>query len=108
MFRSSVTRRGAVLDNYPWPGNVRELKNVVERAVYRADTSLIHEADIVLDPFQAPFQPSPQTSEEREDEPAAFPRTVPTDESAAPRALYPGGTGVRVQATGKRTARDAL
>ena len=69
----------AVLDNYPWPGNVRELKNVVERAVYRADTSLIREADIVLDPFQ----PSPQASGEQEEEPAVFPRAVPTDESAS-------------------------
>ena len=69
----------AVLDNYPWPGNVRELKNVVERAVYRADTMLIRETDIVLDPFQ----PSPQASGEQEEEPAVFPRAVPTDESAS-------------------------
>ncbi len=27
--------------SYPWPGNVRELKNVVERAVYRSDSSII-------------------------------------------------------------------
>jgi psp operon transcriptional activator len=38
-----------VLEGYRWPGNVRELKNVVERAVYRSDSSLI--AEIVLDPF---------------------------------------------------------
>ena len=74
----------AVLDHYPWPGNVRELKNVVERAVYRADTGLIRETDIVLNPFQAPFQPAPQASEEREEEPAALPRTVPADENASP------------------------
>ena len=72
-----------VLDNYPWPGNVRELKNVVERAVYRADAGLIRETDIVLDPFQAPFQPAAQASGEREEEPAAFPRAVPTDGSAS-------------------------
>ncbi len=76
-----------VLDNYPWPGNVRELKNVVERAVYRADTGLIRETDIVLDPFQAPFQLSPQASEEREEEPAVFPRTLPTDEDASPTSF---------------------
>jgi psp operon transcriptional activator len=39
------------LEAHPWPGNVRELKNVVERAVYRADTSLIEE--VVFDPFPA-------------------------------------------------------
>jgi psp operon transcriptional activator len=35
---------------YPWPGNVRELKNVVERAVYRSDSSLI--TTIRFNPFQ--------------------------------------------------------
>ncbi len=41
------------LENYSWPGNVRELKNVVERAVYRSDSSLI--TDIVFDPFHSPY-----------------------------------------------------
>lgn len=40
--------------NYNWPGNVRELKNVVERAVYRSENSLITEID--LDPFKNPFE----------------------------------------------------
>lgn len=34
---------------HPWPGNVRELKNVVERAVYRAEGRDIEE--LVFDPF---------------------------------------------------------
>jgi psp operon transcriptional activator len=38
------------LEGYTWPGNVRELKNVVERAVYRSDSSLI--TRIVFNPFQ--------------------------------------------------------
>jgi psp operon transcriptional activator len=38
------------LQDYTWPGNVRELKNVVERAVYRFDSSLITE--IIFNPFQ--------------------------------------------------------
>jgi len=38
------------LENYSWPGNVRELKNVVERAVYRSDSSLI--TRIIFNPFQ--------------------------------------------------------
>jgi psp operon transcriptional activator len=42
----------AALEGYSWPGNVRELKNVVERAVYRSDSSLI--TDIVYDPFRSP------------------------------------------------------
>jgi psp operon transcriptional activator len=41
----------AELERYSWPGNVRELKNVVERAVYRSDSSLIN--DIVFDPFHS-------------------------------------------------------
>ncbi len=72
-----------VLNNYPWPGNIRELKNVVERAVYRADARLIRETAIVLDPFQ----PAAQASEEREEEAAVLPRAVPTDESASPTSF---------------------
>lgn len=46
------------LEGYSWPGNIRELKNVVERAVYRSDSSRI--TDIVFDPFESsPEQPPP-------------------------------------------------
>ena len=49
----------AALESYAWPGNVRELKNVIERAVHRADGPRI--GSVVFDPFQSPFQvlPSP-------------------------------------------------
>lgn len=40
--------------SYPWPGNVRELKNVIERAVYRNDTSLIEHLE--FNPFENPFK----------------------------------------------------
>lgn len=51
------------LMNYPWPGNVRELKNVIERAVYRNDSSLITEVD--FNPFRNPFRkPQEQKQEE--------------------------------------------
>lgn len=43
----------SVMLTYPWPGNVRELKNVVERAVYRSDCSLIEQLD--FNPFENPF-----------------------------------------------------
>ena len=46
------------LERYRWPGNVRELKNVVERAVYRADSSLITEVAF------NPFGPSPVRGDE--------------------------------------------
>jgi psp operon transcriptional activator len=51
----------AALENYPWPGNVRELKNVVERAVYRSDSSCITE--VVFDPFKSPFVEAAQPTE---------------------------------------------
>ena len=49
------------LQGYPWPGNVRELKNVVERCVYRAEAGEEVE-EIVFDPFDSPYRPSPRTS----------------------------------------------
>jgi len=39
----------ADLYNYLWPGNIRELKNVVERAVYKAETHNINK--VVFNPF---------------------------------------------------------
>ena len=46
----------SALEGYPWPGNVRELKNVVERAVYRADEGE-KIGRIVFDPFVSPYPP---------------------------------------------------
>lgn len=55
----------AALLRHPWPGNVRELKNVVERAVYRAEGKVVTE--VVFDPFgqkqqgaQGPPPPPPE------------------------------------------------
>jgi psp operon transcriptional activator len=45
------------LQDYSWPGNVRELKNLVERAVYRSQTSRIKE--ITFDPFLSPYGEQP-------------------------------------------------
>jgi len=56
------------LERYPWPGNIRELKNVVERAVYGADSSRI--TRIIFDPFQSPYALPPDKAEEA---PAAHP-----------------------------------
>jgi psp operon transcriptional activator len=57
------------LEDYTWPGNVRELKNVVERAVYRSDSSLITE--IIFNPFRGAGQtggvPPRKTRDEGED-----------------------------------------
>ena len=46
----------AQLREYPWPGNIRELKNVIERCVYRHDTT-DPVSEINFDPFDSPFRP---------------------------------------------------
>ena len=84
----SRTAAHALLE-HAWPGNIRELKNVVERAVYRADGGRVDE--IVFDPFArsgrhaAPTAPDPPP-----------PSTAPTaPHSAAPDATTgppPAGT----------------
>lgn len=48
----------AALAGHAWPGNVRELKNVVERAVYRAEPDR-PVAELVFDPFASPYRPAP-------------------------------------------------
>jgi len=45
----------AALEQHHWPGNIRELKNVVERAVYRADGPLI--ANVDFNPFRVETPP---------------------------------------------------
>jgi len=45
------------LQEYDWPGNIRELKNVVERAVYRANDPDQAIDEIVFDPFASPWRP---------------------------------------------------
>jgi psp operon transcriptional activator len=71
----------AALRTYPWPGNVRELKNVVERAVSRADGSGIQE--VVFDPFRrqgsAVSAPRPQPANGAPDaaSPPALPANLP-------------------------------
>jgi len=45
------------LETYPWPGNVRELRNVVERAVYRAEDPERAIDSIQFDPFNSPWAP---------------------------------------------------
>jgi psp operon transcriptional activator len=39
----------AALKAHPWPGNIRELKNLIERTVYRTESTVIR--DIEFDPF---------------------------------------------------------
>lgn len=52
------------IEGYNWPGNIRELKNVIERAVYCADTNIIEE--IKLNPFENPYMLSESKTEATE------------------------------------------
>ncbi len=53
----------AALESYPWRGNIRELKNVVERAVYKAESGVVEAID--FNPFNAPY---PEVEESRTEE----------------------------------------
>ena len=75
----------AALAGHAWPGNVRELKNVVERAVYRAEPDR-PVAELVFDPFASPYRPT------QPDEPVSGPEAAakaagPVDFKAAVRSL---------------------
>ena len=72
----------ARLEQYAWPGNIRELKNVVERAVYRAEGKII--GSIEFNPFYSPYAPS--------DAPAAPPAQA--DRPARAAAASPAGRKV--------------
>lgn len=76
----------ARLLSYSWPGNIRELKNVVERAVYRSDSTMID--TIEFNPFQSPYAPpsapaqaAPPTAPGR---PAATPVPAPAGQATLP------------------------
>ncbi len=56
VFAGFSERAMAMLMHHDWPGNVRELRNVVERAVYRAEPGEPVD-EIVLDPFRSPWRP---------------------------------------------------
>jgi len=57
VFAGFSERAMATLMHHDWPGNVRELRNVVERAVYRAEPGEPVD-EIVLDPFRSPWRPT--------------------------------------------------
>ena len=62
------------LEQYSWKGNIRELKNVVERAVYRSDNSVIEE--LAFDPFTSPYAIATVTEREPE---INFPWAIPAE-----------------------------
>lgn len=81
----------AALEAYSWPGNVRELKNVVERAVYRSDSSRV--TNIIFNPFEALFPERSLPEKENPDSArraAAFehPRAKPFNEAVRELKLH--------------------
>jgi psp operon transcriptional activator len=88
------------MNAYHWPGNIRELKNVVERAVYRADSDRIEA--VCLDPFVGLLHRDMPNSPESA--PAAHAADVPggdrTDESSMPpesRSLKSAVSALEIQ-----------
>jgi psp operon transcriptional activator len=85
----------AALLAHSWPGNVRELKNVVERAVYRADGDVVDE--IVFDPFARIEQPGDLPTR---------PSTPPAADAAPALALpAPAGPALPAQTLPEAVAR---
>ncbi len=68
-----------VLEAYAWPGNVRELKNVIERAVYRAEGEKID--TIETNPFGALAGPNEEVNQKANRE--AFPAEVSMQATAS-------------------------
>ena len=79
----------AALEAYAWPGNVRELRNVVERAVYRAEDPERPIDSIQFDPFASPWAPG--KGEVVHVEPIDRP-TQPQSESMAELPQQPAAT----------------
>jgi psp operon transcriptional activator len=52
----------AALESHSWEGNIRELKNVVERAVYKAESGRIETID--FNPFISPYVPATEAPEQ--------------------------------------------
>jgi psp operon transcriptional activator PspF len=69
--------------SYSWPGNVRELKNVVERAVYRAEGDTIE--NIEFNPFFNPYK----DKTEQVQTPAASASETPSVPAAEEKKEHP-------------------
>jgi psp operon transcriptional activator len=84
----------AELEVYPWPGNVRELRNVVERAVYRAEDPERPIDEVQFDPFRSPWAPVGSAASSVQPAPAFHDAAAASDEpiAAASAASTPAST----------------
>jgi psp operon transcriptional activator len=78
-----TSRLMAEFEAYPWPGNVRELRNVVERAVYRAEDPERPIDEVQFDPFHSPWANTQAPVA------AAQPMHAVNDSAEAPAAAAP-------------------
>jgi psp operon transcriptional activator len=76
---------------YDWPGNVRELRNVVERAVYRAESAKRPIERVEFDPFNSPYRPRAMATPEGPPPPASPAAAAPPApaEARAPVPDFP-------------------
>jgi len=72
---------------YQWPGNVRELKNVVERSVYRHNSSEAPLDRIIINPFAPRAQPAVTAQEEVTSDLPALPLDLRQWQNQQERAL---------------------
>ena len=85
VFPGFSPRAEKLLLAHSWPGNVRELKNVVERAVYRSESSDVAIDTVVIDPFDSPWRPPAR--------PAGAEDRAPARQSSAGQSDAPGPAG---------------
>jgi psp operon transcriptional activator len=79
MFAGFSAAAQAALEQHHWPGNVRELKNTVERSLFRWNSPDTVVEDIIVDPFQSPWDepiPAPVTASSDTIEPVTPPPPV--------------------------------
>ncbi|MGY0563085.1 MAG: phage shock protein operon transcriptional activator [Paraglaciecola chathamensis] len=95
VFSGFTEKAKRTLLEYEWPGNIRELKNVVERAVYRANNPDIPVHNIVLDPFESIYRPATRmrTSDRIKNQDTAIPSTLPTAPESSTPVIEPNVQG---------------
>jgi psp operon transcriptional activator len=95
VFSGFTEKAKRTLLEYEWPGNIRELKNVVERAVYRANNPDIPVHNIVLDPFESIYRPATRmrTSDRIKNQDTAIPSTLPTAAESPTPVIEPNVQG---------------
>ncbi|GAC05422.1 phage shock protein operon transcriptional activator [Paraglaciecola chathamensis] len=95
VFSGFTEKAKRTLLEYEWPGNIRELKNVVERAVYRANNPDIPVHNIVLDPFESIYRPATRmrTSDRIKNQDTAIPSTLPNAPETPTPVIEPNVQG---------------